>query len=40
MVTCEKKNGVDNKEFAAKLDKLFLTSAGNKLAKKTLIETN
>ena len=40
MVTCEGKNGVDNKEFTAKLDKIFLTSAGNKLAKKTLIETN
>ncbi len=40
MVTCEGKNGVDNKEFSAKLDKLFLTAAGNKLAKKILIETN
>ena len=40
MVTCEGKNGVDNKEFSAKLDKLFLTPAGNKLAKELLIETN
>ena len=40
MVTCEKKNGVDDKEFSAKLDKLFLTNAGKKLAKKTLIEAN
>ncbi len=40
MVTCEGKNGVDKKEFSAKLDKFFLTSAGNKLARDLLIETN
>jgi len=40
MVTCEGKKGVDSKEFSAKLDKLFLTQAGNKLAKELLIETN
>ncbi|MCP4669730.1 MAG: phosphohydrolase [Desulfobacula sp.] len=40
MVTCEEKNGVENNEFSAKLDRIFLTKAGNKLAKKTLIEAN
>ncbi len=40
MVTCEEKNSVDNKKLSSKLDKLFLTIAGNKLAKKTLIKTN
>jgi hypothetical protein len=40
MVTCEGKNGVDNKEFSAKLDKLFLTPSGNKLAKELLIKAN
>jgi len=38
MIECEKKNGVENKEFAAKLDTLFLTAAGNRLAKEMLID--
>ncbi|MBT3386935.1 MAG: phosphohydrolase [Desulfobacula sp.] len=38
MTACEGKNGVDDEEFCAKLDKLFLTAAGNDLAKQVLIE--
>ena len=38
MVKCEGKNGVDDQEFKDKIDKLFLTSAGNKLAKKELMK--
>lgn len=40
MASCEKKNGVDDEEFRAKLDRLFLTKAGNELAKQVLIEAN
>lgn len=40
MVACEKKNTIDDKEFDAKLDKLFLTTEGNRLAKQVLMETN
>lgn len=37
MAACEKKNGVDPKDFIDKIDRLFLTGAGRALAKKTLI---
>ncbi|MCK5837912.1 MAG: phosphohydrolase, partial [Desulfobacula sp.] len=40
MASCDKKNGVDDKEFLAKLDRLFLTTAGNELARQVLVETN
>jgi len=40
MAACEKKNTIADKEFYAKLNTLFLTTEGNKLAKKVLIETN
>ncbi|MCK5837018.1 MAG: phosphohydrolase [Desulfobacula sp.] len=40
MAACEKKTRVDDEEFLAKLDRLFLTGAGNELAKQVLIETN
>ena len=39
MSGCEGKNGVDETEFKAKLDKIFLTAAGNELAKQVLLET-
>ncbi|MCP3876589.1 MAG: HD domain-containing protein [Desulfobacteraceae bacterium] len=38
MAACEDKNSVDDQEFNAKLDKLFLTTAGNELAKQVLVE--
>jgi NAD-dependent DNA ligase len=38
MAVCEQKNGVDKDEFSAKLDRLFLTPAGNELAKQVLIK--
>lgn len=38
MAVCEKKNAVEDKEFIAKLDRLFLTQAGNELAKQVLID--
>jgi NAD-dependent DNA ligase len=38
MSACEGKNGVDSDEFAAKLDRIFLTAAGNELAKQVLLE--
>lgn len=40
MASCEKKNSVDDEKFRAKLDRLFLTTAGNELAKQLLIEAN
>ncbi len=40
MAECEKKNGVDPKEFSAKLDRLFLTEEGTRLAKEVLIPNN
>lgn len=40
MSACEKKNNVDDEEFLTKLDTLFLTAAGNELAKQVLVETN
>jgi len=40
MASCEKKNSVDDEEFRGKLDRLFLTAAGNELAKQVLIEAN
>ena len=39
MHACKGKNGVDEQEFKAKLDRLFLTPAGNELAKQVLLET-
>ncbi len=39
MAACEKKQGVNQEEFAAKLDKIFLTPAGRELARQVLIET-
>jgi len=40
MAACEKKEDVNEEEFSAKIDKLFLTPAGNQLAKQVLLETN
>ena len=40
MASCEGKNGVNDEEFFAKLDRLFLTSTGNKLARQVLKQTN
>jgi len=40
MSACEDKNGVGDKEFLAKLEGLFITDAGCKLAKSVLIKTN
>ncbi len=40
MAVCKDKNSVDDEEFKQKLDKLFLTTAGNELAKQVLIEAN
>ena len=40
MAACEKKNSLDDNEFCAKLDRLFLTPAGNKLARQVLIQTS
>ena len=40
MAACEKKISVDDREFFTRLDRLFLTDAGNELAKQVLIETN
>lgn len=40
MAACEKKNSIDEEEFCIKLDRLFLTSAGNRLARQVLITTN
>ena len=37
MVDCEKKEGVNTVEFIEKIDRIFLTSAGNELARQTLI---
>lgn len=37
MAECEKKNGVDPKEFSDKIDRLFKTGAGRALAKETLM---
>ena len=39
MSICEDKNGVDTEEFKAKLDNIFLTAAGNELARQVLLET-
>jgi nitrate reductase beta subunit len=39
MAACEKKQKVDNEEFSAKLDKIFLTPAGSELARQVLMET-
>lgn len=38
MAVCKDKNSVNDDEFCAKLDRLFLTPAGNDLAKQVLIE--
>jgi len=38
MAACKDKNSVTDEAFCAKLDRLFLTSAGNELAKQVLIE--
>ncbi|MCF6247790.1 MAG: HD domain-containing protein [Desulfobacula sp.] len=40
MAACEDKNDVEHKEFKQKLDKLFLTNAGNELARQVLLDTN
>ncbi|WP_300457988.1 HD domain-containing protein [Desulfobacula sp.] len=40
MAACEKKTSVNDRDFIAKLDRLFLTEAGNELAKQVLIEMN
>ncbi len=40
MAVCEDKKGIDEKEFSAKLDRIFITEAGNKLAKQVLIKAN
>lgn len=40
MSVCEKKPHVDDEEFSAKLDRLFLTAAGNKMARQVLVETH
>ena len=40
MHACKGKNGVNENEFTAKLDSIFLTSAGNELAKQVLLETH
>lgn len=38
MSACEKKAGVGDDEFSAKLDRIFMTPAGKDLAKQVLIE--
>jgi hypothetical protein len=40
MVECEGRKGVENAEFMAKLDRLFLTPSGNALAKEVLMQDN
>ncbi len=40
MSACDDKNSVDNEEFISKLEKLFITDAGCKLAKSVLIKAN
>ncbi|OGR25195.1 MAG: phosphohydrolase [Desulfobacterales bacterium RIFOXYA12_FULL_46_15] len=39
MSACEKKADVDDIEFAARLDQIFMTAAGKELARQVLIET-
>jgi hypothetical protein len=39
MSACKRKNNVDDTQFSAKLDRLFLTPAGKTLAKNVLMET-
>ena len=39
MAACEKKASLEDKEFLAKIDRIFLTAAGNELARQVLIET-
>jgi len=39
MSACEQKAGVEDHEFSAKLDRIFLTAAGKELAKQVLIGT-
>ena len=38
MSACDDKNGVDKEEFEAKLEHIFLTAAGNELAKQVLLK--
>lgn len=38
MYECKSRQGVDSAEFEAKLDRLFLTPSGNKLAKEVLLQ--
>ncbi|SDU50594.1 HD domain-containing protein [Desulfobacula phenolica] len=38
MAACKEKDSVDDKKFHAKLDRLFLTAAGNELARQVLIK--
>ena len=40
MVECKDRKGVENSEFMAKLDRLFLTPSGNSLAKEVLMQDN
>lgn len=40
MYECKGKNEIDETEFQAKLDRLFLTESGNFLAKEVLIQDN
>jgi len=40
MYECKAKNEVDETEFQAKLDRLFLTESGNLLAKEVLMQDN
>jgi len=40
MVECKDRKGIDEAQFLAKLDRLFLTESGNDLAKEVLIQDN
>jgi HD superfamily phosphodiesterase len=40
MVECKDRKGIDEDEFLAKLDRLFLTQSGNSLAKEVLMQDN
>jgi len=40
MVECKDRKGIDEAQFLAKLDRLFLTESGNDLAKEVLMQDN
>ena len=40
MVECKDRKGIDEAQFLAKLDRLFLTQSGNLLAKEVLMQDN